>query len=83
MNHPHDIIHHGLQQARLALWAVRPRTGLTLATPTPLPEGTEILTFPDPYRFALSGRVRRYGSMARSPTLRDAVPREWRDGLVA
>ena len=107
MSHPPDFIHHGLEQARLALWAVinmtnaqlrpltlrrslkqkamgrlkqievivrrlltlmalalalelapvRPRTRLTPATPTPLPEGTEIVTFPAPYRFALSGRV--------------------------
>ena len=105
MNHPPDIIHHGLEQARYALLAVinmtsahlrpltlrrslkrrasgrlkqievivrrlltlmalaltlpavRPRTCLTPATPTPLPEGTETITFPAPYRFALSGRV--------------------------
>ena len=105
MSHPPDFIHHGLEQARLALWAVinmtnpqlrpltlrrslkqkamgrlkqleiivrrlltlmalglslpavRPRTGLTPATPAPLPEGTERVTFPAPYRFALSGRV--------------------------
>ena len=105
MSHPSDLIHHGLEQARLALWAVinmtnaqlrpltlkrslrqkamgrlkqleiivrrlltlmalsltlpavRPRTGLTPATPAPLPEGTEIVSFPAPYRFALSGRV--------------------------
>ena len=105
MSHPPDLIHHGLEQARLALLAVinmtnaqlrpltlrrslkrrasgrlkqlevivrrlltlmalaltlpavRPRTGLTPATPVPLPEGTEIVTFPAPYRFALSGRV--------------------------
>lgn len=101
MSHPPDIIHHGLEQARLALWAminmtnahlrpltlrrslkqkamgrlkqleiivrrlltlmalaltlpaVRPRTRLTCAAPTPLPEGTEIVTFPTPRRFAL------------------------------
>ncbi|WP_373005580.1 hypothetical protein [Hyphomonas sp.] len=105
MSHPSDIIHHGLEPARLALTniigltnihlrpltlrrslkrrasgrlkqleiivrrlptlmalalslpAVRPRTGLTPATPTPLPEGAEIATFPAPRRFALSGRV--------------------------
>ncbi|WP_340692891.1 hypothetical protein, partial [Hyphomonas sp.] len=105
MSHPPDLIHHGLEQARLALWAVinmtnahlrpltlrrslkrrasgrlkqieiivrrlltlmalaltlpavRPRTGLTPATTAPLPEGTEIVTFPAPNRFALSGRV--------------------------
>ena len=103
MSHPPDLIHHGLEQARLALWAVinmtnahlRPltlkrslkrrasgrlkqieiivrrlltlmalalelapvRPRLTPATPVPLPEGTERVTFPAPYRFALSGRV--------------------------
>ena len=105
MNHPPDLIHHGLEQARLALFAVinmtnahlrpltlkrglkqkamgrlkqlevivrrlltlmalaltlpsvRPRTRLTPAAPTPLPEGTELVTFPASYRFALSGRV--------------------------
>ena len=105
MSHPTDIVIHGLEQARLALWAVinmtnaqlrpltlrrslkqkamgrlkqieiivrrlltlmalalelapvRPRTCLTPATPTLLPEGTETVTFPAPYRFALSGRV--------------------------
>ena len=41
----------------LTLPAVRPRTRLTPATPAPLPEGTEIVTFPAPRRFALSGRV--------------------------
>jgi hypothetical protein len=105
MSHPPDLIHHGLEQARYALWtvinmtnaplrpltlrrslrqkamgrlkqleiivrrlltlmalaltlpAVRPRTGLTPATSVPLPEGTELITFPAPRRFALSGRV--------------------------
>ena len=80
MSHPPDIVHHGLEQARLALWAVinmtnaqlrpltlmalaltlpavRPRTDHTPATPMPLPAGTETVTFPAPYRFALSGRV--------------------------
>ena len=105
MSHPPDLIRHGLEQARLALWAVinmtnaqlrpltlkrslkkkamgrlkqievivrrlltlmalaltlpgvRPRTGLTPATPAPLPEGAELVSFPAPYRFALSGRV--------------------------
>tara|TARA_R110000787_G_scaffold227833_1_gene335494 strand:+ start:179 stop:796 length:618 start_codon:yes stop_codon:yes gene_type:complete len=46
-----------LMALALSLPAVRPRTGLTPATPVPLPEGTEIVTFPAPYRFALSGRV--------------------------
>jgi|GEM_PF-2396604 len=62
MSHPPDIIHHGFEQARYALSAVinmtdahlrpltlpavRPRTGFTPATPTPLPEGTELVTFP-------------------------------------
>jgi hypothetical protein len=41
----------------ISLPAVRSRTDLTLATPTPLPEGTELVSFPAPYRFALSGRV--------------------------
>jgi len=105
MSHPPDLIHHGLEQARLALWAVinmtnaqlrpltlkrslkqrasgrlkqlevivrrlltlmalaltlapvRLRTCLALAAPVPLPEGTETVTFPAPYRFALSGRI--------------------------
>ena len=46
-----------LMALALSLPAVRPRTCLTPATPVPLPEGTEIVTFPAPYRFALSGRV--------------------------
>ena len=46
-----------LMALALTLAPVRPRTGLTPATPAPLPEGTEIVTFPAPYRFALSGRV--------------------------
>ena len=46
-----------LMALALTLPAVRPRTHLTPATPAPLPEGTETVTFPDPYRFALSGRV--------------------------
>ena len=46
-----------LMALALTLPAVRPRTGLTPATPVPLPEGTELVTFPAPYRFALSGRV--------------------------
>ena len=105
MSHPPDFIHHGLEQARLALWSVinmtnaqlrpltlkrslkqkamgrlkqieiivrrlltlmalalelapvRPRTCLTPAAPVPLPEGTETVTFPASYRFALSGRM--------------------------
>ncbi len=48
-----------LMALALTLPAVRPRTCLTPATPVPLPEGTEIVTFPAPYRFALSGRVQR------------------------
>ena len=46
-----------LMALALTLAPVRPRTGLTQATPVPLPEGTQIVTFPAPYRFALSGRV--------------------------
>ena len=46
-----------LMALALTLAPVRPRTGLTPAAPAPLPEGTETVTFPAPYRFALSGRV--------------------------
>ncbi|MFH1518147.1 MAG: hypothetical protein ABIH17_09760, partial [Pseudomonadota bacterium] len=42
-----------LMALALTLPAVRPRTRLTCATHTPLPEGTEIVTFPAPRRFAL------------------------------
>ena len=42
-----------LMALALELAPVRPRTGLTPATTSPLPEGTEIVTFPAPYRFAL------------------------------
>jgi hypothetical protein len=41
----------------LSLPAVRPRTGFSPATPMPLPEGTELATFPAPRRFVLAGRV--------------------------
>ncbi|MFT5775661.1 hypothetical protein [Hyphomonas sp.] len=37
-----------LMALALTLPAVRPRTGFTPATPTPLPEGTELVTFPAP-----------------------------------
>ena len=46
-----------LMALALTLPAVKQRNGLTPATPSPLPEGTELVTFPAPYRFALSGRV--------------------------
>ena len=46
-----------LMALALELAPVRPRTHHTPATPMPLPEGTETVTFPAPYRFALSGRV--------------------------
>ena len=123
MSHPPDFIHHGLEQARLALWAVinmtnaqlrpltlrrslkqkamgrlkqieiivrrlltlmalalelapvRPRTHHTPATPTPLPAGTEIATFPAPRRFALSGRVQ--------PTVDPDAPALFPDNLRA
>ena len=44
-----------LMALALELAPVRPR--LTPATPAPLPEGTEIATFPSPRRFALSARI--------------------------
>jgi hypothetical protein len=46
-----------LMALALSLPAVRPRTGFSPATPMPLPEGTELATFPAPRRFSLSGRV--------------------------
>ena len=114
MSHPPDIIHHGLERARLALWAVinltnahlrrltlkrslkqkamgrliqleiivrrlltlmalaltlpavRPRTGLTPATPAPLPEGTEIAAFPAP-RLGPLQSTRSAGPLRQTP----------------